>query len=82
MELNWSKFWTYHLSPSYHIYYEERGEDRMANVNNGLVSPCFLPLAVGRSISIHGKTMQEICFSFNPYIHVLAFRPRNSNTSR
>ena len=38
---------------------KNRGERLATHLANGLVSAGFLPLIMGRSISIHGETLQE-----------------------
>ena len=61
MELNCSKFWFHH-----HFTYllswgkkKNRGERLATHLADGLLSAGFLPLIMGRSISIHGETLQE-----------------------
>ena len=60
MELNCSKFWSHH-----HFTYllswkkKNRGERLATHLADGLESAGFLPLIMGRSISIHGETLQE-----------------------
>lgn len=83
MELNCSKFWSYHHF-TYLLSWEKKNwEERLATHKaDGLISAGFLPLIMGKRISIHGETLQESRFTFIPYIHVLAFKPRNPNPSR
>lgn len=62
---------------------KNREERLVTHTANGLISTGFLPLILGKSISTHGKTLQESLVLPLFLISMgLAFKPRNSNPSR
>lgn len=60
MELNCSKSWSHHHFYPFTVLGKKNREERLAtHIADGLISTGFLPLIMGRSISIHGETLQE-----------------------
>lgn len=84
MELNCSKSWSHHHFSYLPSWKKKNREERLVtHTANGLISTGFLPLILGKSISTHGKTLQESLVLPLFLISMgLAFKPRNSNPSR